>query len=55
MKQAHRFFNLLLPYKTYEELKFMSIETEKPIAVIIRKGIDYILKLEEQNDSVKED
>jgi predicted DNA-binding protein len=46
MKQAHRFFNLLLPFKTYEELKVMSTKTEKPVAVIIRKGIDYILKSE---------
>ena len=46
MKQAHRFFNLLLPFKTYEELKILSVKTERPIAQIIRKGIGLVLKTE---------
>ncbi len=46
MKEAHRFFNLLLPFKTYEELKLLSVKTEKPIAQIIRTGIGLVLKTE---------
>ncbi len=44
MKQAHRFFNLLIPFKTYEELKEISAKTERPIAEIVRHGIDRVLK-----------
>lgn len=44
MKQAHRFFNLLLPYSQYEDLKNLSIKTEKSIAQIIREGVDIVLK-----------
>ncbi len=55
MKEAQRFFNLLLPFKTYEELKGLSIRTDRPIAQIIRKGIENVLKLENQNGEVKSD
>jgi predicted DNA-binding protein len=44
MKQAHRFFNLLIPFKTYEELKEISAKTERPIAEIVRQGIGLVLK-----------
>lgn len=44
MKQACRIFNLLLPFKTYEELKTISARTEKPVAEIIRQGINLVLK-----------
>lgn len=46
MKQAHRFFNLLLPYSQYEELKNLSIKPEKSVAQIIREGIDIVLNKE---------
>lgn len=44
MKQGYRFFNLLIPFKTYEELKALSARTEKPVAEIVRQGIGLILK-----------
>lgn len=44
MKQACRVFNLLISFKAYEDLKAMSAKTEKPIAEIIRQGIDIVLK-----------
>ena len=47
MKQAHRFFNLLLPYSQYEELKNLSIKTEQSVAQIVRQGIDLVLKNKE--------
>ncbi|NUO10026.1 MAG: ribbon-helix-helix domain-containing protein [Candidatus Brocadia sp.] len=43
MKQGYRFFNLLIPFKTYEELKALSAKTEKPVAEIVRQGIDIML------------
>ena len=49
MKQACRFFNLLIPFKTYEELKTLSARTEKPVAEIVRQGIDLILKNHRHN------
>lgn len=39
-----KFFNFALPYEMYQELKQISIESEKPIAEIVRQGIDLILK-----------
>lgn len=52
MKQAHRFFNLLLPFKTYEKLKLLSVETDKPVAEIIRQGISLFLdKVDSANGS----
>ncbi len=39
-----KFFNFVLPYETYQELKQISIESEKPIAEIVREGISRILK-----------
>lgn len=44
MKQAHRFFNLLLPFKVYEELKLLSIETDRSIAEIVRQAIRLLLE-----------
>ncbi len=49
MKEAHRFFNLLLPFKTYEELKILSTKTDKSIAAIVRQAIG--LLLEKINDT----
>jgi predicted DNA-binding protein len=43
MKQAHRFFNLLLPFKVYEELKRLSVETDKSIAEIVRQAVNLFL------------
>jgi predicted DNA-binding protein len=43
MKQAHRFYNLLLPFKTYEELKRLSVETDKSVAEIVRQAIGLLL------------
>jgi predicted DNA-binding protein len=43
MKQAHRFFNLLLPFNTYEKLKRLSVETDKPVAEIVRQAISLFL------------
>lgn len=37
-------FNLVLPFSTYKELKKLSVELEKPIARIIRQGIEHVLK-----------
>jgi len=39
-----KFFNFVLPYETYQELKQLSIESEKPIAEIVRQGIGLVLK-----------
>ena len=39
-----KFFNFALPYETYQELKRISIESEKPIAEIVRQGIGLVLK-----------
>jgi len=39
-----KFFNFALPFETYQELKQISIESEKPIAEIVRQGINRILK-----------
>ena len=39
-----KFFNFAMPYETYQELKQISIESEKPIAEIVRHGIDRVLK-----------
>jgi predicted DNA-binding protein len=39
-----KFFNFMLPYETYQELKRLSIESEKSIAEIVRHGINRILK-----------
>lgn len=39
-----KFFNFALPYETYQELKQISIESEKPIAEIVRQGIGLVLK-----------
>jgi hypothetical protein len=43
MKQAHRFFNLLLPFKAYKELKLLSVETDRSIAEIVRQAISLML------------
>jgi len=43
MKQAHRLFNLLLPFKIYEELKVLSTKSERSIASIVREGIEHVL------------
>ncbi|MHC4269782.1 MAG: ribbon-helix-helix domain-containing protein [Planctomycetota bacterium] len=43
MKQGHRFFNLLLPFKTYEKLKLLSVETDKSVAEIVRQAIGLLL------------
>jgi len=43
MKQAHRFFNLLLPFKTYEELKLLSVKTDRSVAAIVRQAISLLL------------
>lgn len=43
MKQGYRFFNLLIPFKTCEELKALSAKTEKSVAEIVRQGIDIML------------
>ncbi len=52
MKQAHRFFNLLLPFKTYEKLKMLSVETDKPVAEIVRQAIGLLLdKIDTTNGS----
>lgn len=37
-------FNLILPFATYRELKQLSIKNEKPIAELVRRGIDLVLK-----------
>lgn len=37
-------FNLILPFATYRELKQLSIKNEKPIAELVRRGIDFVLK-----------
>lgn len=39
-----RNFNLILPYEMYRKLKSISAETEKPVAEIVRRGIDLVLK-----------
>lgn len=39
-----KFFNFALPFETYKELKQISIESEKPIAEIVRQGIGLVLK-----------
>ena len=39
-----KFFNFALPYEMYEKLRRLSIESEKPIAEIVRQGIDLVLK-----------
>jgi predicted DNA-binding protein len=44
MKQAHRFFNLLLPFKVYEELKLLSVETDRSVAEIVRQAISLLLE-----------
>lgn len=39
-----KFFNFAMPFETYRELKRISIESEKPIAEIVRQGIGLVLK-----------
>lgn len=37
-------FNLILPFSMYRELKRVSVKREKPVAELIRQGIDLVLK-----------
>ena len=53
MKQAHRLFNLLIPFNIYRELKNMSDKTEQPLAEIVRRGITMILKGEKNREGYK--
>ncbi len=39
-----KFFNFVMPYEVYQELKTISIKRETPIAEIVREGINRILK-----------
>jgi predicted DNA-binding protein len=56
MKQAHRFFNLLLPFKTYEKLKQLSVESDKSVAEIVRQAISLLLdKIDATNGSNRND
>lgn len=41
---ATKFFNMMLPFETYQDLKRISIRQERPISAIIRQGIDLVLK-----------
>lgn len=41
-----KFFNFAMPFETYRELKKISIESERPLAEIVRQGIEYVLKSE---------
>jgi len=54
MKQAHRLFNLLIPFKTYEELKEISAKTERPIAELVRLGIDIVLRNKDKHFEIDE-
>ncbi len=40
----NRNYNLVLPFTTYQNLKKLSVRLEKPIAEIVRQGIEHILK-----------
>lgn len=37
-------YNLIMPFETYRELKKLSVKLEKPIAVIVRQAIDFVLQ-----------
>ncbi|MHC4268119.1 MAG: ribbon-helix-helix domain-containing protein [Planctomycetota bacterium] len=53
MKQAHRLFNLLLPFKTYEELKRLSVEIDKPVAEIVRQAISVLLEKTKNTEGIQ--
>lgn len=44
VKEANKLFNLLLPFRQYQELRSLGVKTNRPIAEIIRQGIDLVLK-----------
>lgn len=52
MKQAHRFFNLLLPFKVYEELKLLSVETDRSVAEIVRQAISLLLEKTKNTEGI---
>ena len=55
MKQAHRFFNLLLPFNVYEELKRLSVETDKSIAEIVRQAVNLFLDKIKISEGIQND
>jgi len=55
MKQAHRFFNLLLPFNVYEELKRLSVETDKSIAEIVRQAVNLFLDKIKTSEGIQND
>lgn len=40
-------YNLIMPFATYRELKKLSKKKEKPIAELVRRGVDFVLKNQE--------
>ncbi len=43
-----KFFNFAMPFEMYQKLKRISIESERPLAEIVRLGIEYVLKSEKK-------
>ncbi len=37
-------FTFVLPFEKYRELRKLSIDSDKPIAELIRQGIDFVLR-----------
>ncbi|MCK6470039.1 MAG: ribbon-helix-helix domain-containing protein [Candidatus Brocadia sinica] len=49
VREANKLFNLLLPFKQYQELRDLGTKTNRPIAEIVREGIDLVLKTKTGN------
>ncbi len=41
-----KFFNFAMPFEMYQKLKRISIESELPIAALVRQGVEYVLRSE---------
>lgn len=51
VREPNKLFNLLLPFKQYEALRILGSQRNEPIAEIIRRGINLVLKNTRQSKS----
>lgn len=51
-REPNKLFNLLLPFQKYQALRERGIQTNTPIAVLIRRGVDFVLRDEKSKKPV---